>query len=55
MNSDILITVVPVHKVMNSLCRAAKMMRDIIYRRPRLEHAKKLDFFDILKDDPSLK
>ena len=29
---------------MNSLSRAAKMMRDFIYRRPRLEHAKNLEF-----------
>ena len=27
---------------MNSLSRAAKMMRDIFYRRPRHEHAKNL-------------
>ena len=30
---------VPVHKIMNSLSRAPKLMRDIIYRRPRLEYA----------------
>ena len=30
---------VPVHKIMNSLSRAAKMMCDIIYHRPRHEHA----------------
>ena len=40
--------------IMKSLSRAAKMMRDIIYRRPRLEHANNLIFFDLLKDVPSL-
>ena len=29
--------VIPVHKIMNSRSRAPKLMRDIIYRRPRLE------------------
>ena len=38
MNSDIPSFVEPVHKVMNSLSRAAKMMRDVIFRRPRHEH-----------------
>ena len=41
-NSDIPSSVVQDHMIMNSLSRAAKMMRDIIYRRPRLEHAKNL-------------
>ena len=36
---------------MNSLSRAAKMIRDIIYRRPRLEYANNLLlFFDLLKE-----
>ena len=35
-------TVVPVHKIMNSLSRAAEMMRDILYRRPRLERVNNL-------------
>ena len=43
-----------VDKIMNSLHRAAKMMRDIIYHRPHIEHANNLDFFDLLKDVPSL-
>ena len=47
-------TVVPVHKIMNSLSSEAKMMRDILYRRPRLEHANKLGFLDLLNDKPSL-
>ena len=41
-NSDIPSSVVPVHKIMNSLSRAFKMMQDIIYSRPRLEYAKNL-------------
>ena len=41
-NSDIPSFVVPVHKIMNSLSRAAKMMRDAIYRRPRHDHANNL-------------
>ena len=36
---DIPRSVVPVHKIMNSRSRAPKLMRDIIYRRPRLEPA----------------
>ena len=38
MNSDIHSFVVPVHKTMDSLSKVAKMMRDIVYRRPRHEH-----------------
>ena len=38
-SSDIPRSVVPVHKIMNSRSRAPKLMRDIIYRRPRLEPA----------------
>ena len=38
-NSDIPSSVVPVHKIMNSRSRAPKLTCDIIYRRPRLEHA----------------
>ena len=37
--ADIPSSVEPVHKIMNSRFRAPKLMRDIIYRRPRLEHA----------------
>ena len=40
--SDIPSFVEPVHKIMNSLFRAAKMMRDIIYRRLRHEQANNL-------------
>ena len=36
---DIPRSVVPVHKIMNSRSRAPKLMRNIIYRRPRLEPA----------------
>ena len=35
---DIPSSVVPVHKIMNSRSRATKLMCDIIYRRPRIEH-----------------
>ena len=38
-SSDIPRSVVPDHKIMNSWSRAPKLMRDIIYRRPRLEPA----------------
>ena len=38
-SSDIPRSVVPVYKIMNSRSRVPKLMRDIIYRRPRLEPA----------------
>ena len=45
MDSDRRSTVVPAHKIMNSLSKAAKMVRDIINRRPRLEYTNNLVSF----------